>query len=193
MNTEYDANVVPLAAVWRRASTSIGNLPVEVHLAGSDEQVTAVLGRLLDLFTSHTSSTSEPLFRVACAADAYLNEVNTTLVRHGTSKSDRKMPRVAIALGTCIDRDGIGANFSVEAASLPHDAVVIVVQHGHTVCMTSVRGQNGEAIALTGPRAVTCVIAAQRLSAFPGDLEDLGTYFGVSGMVISPARAPVPA
>ena len=184
--------VVPFAAVWRSIGTKVSGYPIEVHVAGSDEQAHAMLTRYLELLDTETRPTSDPLLRLACAADAYLNELNTTISRHGSSKLDRRMPRFAFALGTTIERRSGGANFEVEPTMLPQDAVVVVVQHGHTVCMTSVECPSGDAIALTGSRASLCVVAAQRLRDHPGDLHDLGRYFGVSGMVIAHHDTPLP-
>jgi hypothetical protein len=181
--------VLPFAAVWRKASTTFTGVPVEVHVAGSDEQADAMLNRYLELLGVSTHPLSEPLFRLACAADAYLNELNNTISRHGSNKLERRLPRLAFAIGARIERSK-GANFEVEATALPHNAVVVISQHGHTVCMTSVRGLLGDAIAVTGSRASTCVVAGQRLAEHPGDLTDLSRYFGVSGVVIE--RCPTP-
>ena len=181
--------MLPFAAVWRKASTSFTGVPIEVHVAGSDEQADAMLNRFLELLGTSTHPLSEPLLRLACAADAYLNELNITISRHGSNKLERRLPRFAFALGAKVERSK-GANFEVEATSLPHNAVVVISQHGHTVCMTSVRGLLGDAIAVTGSRASVCVIAGQRLAEHPGDLADLNRYFGVNGVVIERAAAP---
>jgi hypothetical protein len=188
VTTTPDSTVVPFAAVWRKIGTAVGGIPVEVHVAGSDEQAASMLGRYLELLSTVTHPGSDPLLRLACAADAYLMEINTTLSRHGSSKLERRLPRLAFALGTTIERLNGGSNFEVEPTVLPQNALVVVVQHGHTVCMTTVRGPMGDAIAVTGSRAALCVVAGQRLRDQPGDLADLSRYFGISGMVI--ARAP---
>jgi len=163
-------------------------VPVEVHVAGSDEQAHATLLRFQELVALATQPSSEPFFRLACAVDAYLNELNTTISRHGSAKIERRLTRLAFAIGTTIERSRSGTNFEVEPSALPRNAVVVVVQHGHTVCMTSISCPSGDAIALTGPRAAMCVVAGQRLGSHPGDLDDLNRYFGVSGVVV--ARAP---
>lgn len=181
---------MPFAAVWRKLGTIVSGVRVEVHVAGSDEQARAMLTRYLELLDTATNVSSETLLRLACAADAYLTESNNTLARHGTTKIERRMPRFAFALGTTIERVSGGANFEVEPAALPHNAVVVVVQHGHTLCMTSVRSASGDAIALTGGRAALCVVAGQRLRDQPGDLADLSRYFGVSGMVVARSNGP---
>ena len=192
VKTTPEANVVPFTPVWRKVGTTVGDVPVEVHVAGSDEQATAMLQRYLELLSTVTQPSSDPFLRLACAADAFLNEISTTISRHGTSKMERKLPRLAFALGTRIERLSGGANFEVEPTTLPQNAVVVVQQHGHTICMASVRCPMGDAIALTGPRAALCVVAAQRLRDNPGDLDDLSRYFGVSGMVVARTATAVP-
>lgn len=190
MRIEPESTVLPFDAVWRKASTTLTGIPVEVHVVGSDEQANAMLNRFLELLGSATHPASEPLFRLACTADAYLNELTTNLSRHGSNKLERRLPRMAFAIGATVERSK-GANFEIEAAALPHNAVVVVSQHGHTVCLTSVRGPRGDAIAITGSRASTCVVVGQRLAERPGDLADLSRYFGVSGVVVERLSAPV--
>jgi hypothetical protein len=173
-------------------TTNVGSIPVEVHIAGSQEQAFEVLGRFLELLATKTSPDTEPLLRLACAADSYLNELNNTLVRHGSSRQERRLPRVALAIGTHLAEAGASANFSIDASRLTKNAVVAIVQHGHTVCMTATSGRNGETVVLSGNRATACVVAGQRLLLHPGDLTDLGTYFGVQGMVVAAPPASVP-
>ncbi len=176
--TETHATVIDFPRPWQRSAVSRCGITVELHLCASAAATRMALYRF-DLFLEReTSLDTEPMLRLAIAADLLVDD----LVASGNGE-------VAIAIGTSIEPPENRWDDTFFAPKMSGDAVVALVKGGQRLAVASVvqlmDHQEPTLYSVSADRASACVVLAQRALLHPSDFDDLLRSFHAQGCVLN--------
>jgi hypothetical protein len=176
--TETNATVIDFPKPWQRSTVSRCGISVELHLCASPAVTRKALHRF-DLFLEReTSLDTEPMLRLAIAADLLVDD----LVAAGSRE-------VAVAIGTSIEPPEHRWDDTFFAPKLSGDAVVALAKGGQRIAMASmvhlIDDQEPSLYSVSADRASACVVLAQRALQHPADFDDLLRSFHAQGCVLS--------
>jgi hypothetical protein len=176
--TETDATVIDFPKPWQRSQVTRCGISVELHLCASPAVTRRALHRF-DLFLEReTSLDTEPMLRLAIAADLLVDD----LVAGGNRE-------VAVAIGTAIEPPQHRWDDTFFAPRLGGDAVVALAKGGQRIAIASmvhtVEDEEPSVYSVSADRASACVVLAQRALLRPADFDDLLRSFHAHGCVLS--------
>ena len=176
--TAPDAIVIDFPTPWQRSQVTRCGISVELHLCASPAATRKALHRF-DLFLEReTSLDTEPMLRLAIAADLLVDD----LVAGGSRE-------VAVAIGTTIEPPEHRWDDTFFAPKLSGDAVVALAKGGQRIAIASlvklVEEEEPSMLSVSADRASACVVLAQRALSRPAEFDDLLRSFHAHGCVLS--------
>ena len=176
--TAPDAIVIDCPTPWQRSQVTRCGISVELHLCASPAVTRKALHRF-DLFLEReTSLDTEPMLRLAIAADLLVDD----LVASGSRE-------VAVAIGTTIEPPEHRWDDTFFAPKLSSDAVVALAKGGQRIAIASlvklVDDAEPSLLSVSADRASACVVLAQRALTRPADFDDLLRSFHAHGCVLN--------